>query len=277
MIKNQVTIPEKPAWIDDEWLRLAEENMKARGQWNWGPDDEQMFDWFGGDDGTLWVSECITEGPLVYKTALDSYNVRGIVMRPDLLHDEIYRESLRRASGLYCLLASCAMLRHDYPIQENPTSNMPDIGAKTFMRKALERLTQGVARSWFENHGWLLAYPKLVSSFAPQLYLFQHILEFGEIAITSQIQPKFGSVYLVRSFVDRAYWKIGRAKNTASRAKRFEVKLPIEIKLEHEIPCVNYIKAETHLHHVYVEKRVGGEWFTLDQTDVDEIKSIEWM
>ncbi len=88
-------------------------------------------------------------------------------------------------------------------------------------------------------------------------------------------EPNPGYVYLVQS--PTGTYKIGRAKNVSDRMSMFHVKLPFEIALLHTIECRNYHTAESELHARYASKRVNGEWFSLDDQDVADIKAIERM
>ena len=84
----------------------------------------------------------------------------------------------------------------------------------------------------------------------------------------------FGYVYLVKE-VNGRHYKIGRTKNIKSRIKTFGVTLPFRIKLEHEIKCDDYHKAEELLHSQFDEFRVDGEWFKLNPSAVRYIKEIK--
>ena len=85
---------------------------------------------------------------------------------------------------------------------------------------------------------------------------------------------KHGFVYLVRE-VNGDHHKIGRAKDVAKRVDIFNVKLPFKVELSHVIESDDYIGCEEHLHRLYRKKRVDGEWFALDDGDVEFIRGIK--
>lgn len=86
--------------------------------------------------------------------------------------------------------------------------------------------------------------------------------------------PRPGFVYLLKS-PSTGHWKIGRTRNPADRRKTFNVKLPFDVEYEHLIPSNDMNKAEAMLHAKYADKRLDGEWFDLDDNDIDWIKSFD--
>lgn len=81
-----------------------------------------------------------------------------------------------------------------------------------------------------------------------------------------------GFVYLVRS--EGGYYKIGRTKNPANRIKTFKVKLPFEIEYVAIIQTNDMYALEKELHKKYKPKKVNGEWFSLNDDDLNYIKSL---
>ena len=86
-------------------------------------------------------------------------------------------------------------------------------------------------------------------------------------------RKKPGFVYLLQS-PTRAY-KIGRTKSPENRIKTFGIKLPFEIEYVALIKTHDMNTLENQLHSRFETKRVNGEWFALDQEDIDYIKSLE--
>lgn len=87
--------------------------------------------------------------------------------------------------------------------------------------------------------------------------------------------PNYGFVYLVESTT--GHYKIGKSTKPEKRITEFvpsNVLLPIEFTLEHVIECDNYHKFEVMLHAHYASKRVKGEWFSLTENDVNQIKAF---
>jgi hypothetical protein len=82
---------------------------------------------------------------------------------------------------------------------------------------------------------------------------------------------KSGYVYLLQS--STGYYKIGRTSDPENRIKTFAVKMPFEIEYLHLIPTKSMAETERQLHHHFADKRVGGEWFALNNVDVATIKA----
>ncbi len=49
---------------------------------------------------------------------------------------------------------------------------------------------------------------------------------------------------------------------------------PLVITIIHSFFCKNYVKTEKHLLNMFAHKRLQGEWFALDKSDVDFITGI---
>lgn len=85
-------------------------------------------------------------------------------------------------------------------------------------------------------------------------------------------QEKSGYIYLVRAATGE--YKVGHSVDVGSRMKAFSVQPPFEYELVHAFPADDMAQAESILHNRFSEKRIMGEWFTLDKKDVDEIVRI---
>ena len=102
---------------------------------------------------------------------------------------------------------------------------------------------------------------------------------FGEIPAAyyeKVIIKKTGYIYIIRS--ETGEYKIGLTKNLktdGARLKSFSVQSPLEIELIHNFYADDTKQAEIKLHEKYAAKRVKGEWFALNQEDIDEIKNIK--
>jgi hypothetical protein len=82
-----------------------------------------------------------------------------------------------------------------------------------------------------------------------------------------------GYVYLLSS--DIGVFKIGKAIDITKRVKSLGVKIPIQVTLIHSFRSDDYSSAELALHEKFASKRTEGEWFKLDEDDVEYIKSIQ--
>jgi hypothetical protein len=105
----------------------------------------------------------------------------------------------------------------------------------------------------------------------------EKVIEFrksGYVAreICGQQYEKCGYVYVIRA--DTGHYKIGRTNNVPNRMKLFAVKLPFNFEIITHFPCEDMYEAESHLHDFFSEKRVNGEWFTLNQDDVEALKTV---
>lgn len=82
-----------------------------------------------------------------------------------------------------------------------------------------------------------------------------------------------GFVYLLKS--PSGAYKIGRTKNPKDRKRTFNVKLPFEIEFISLIKTPNMVNLERQLHDRFSRKHIDGEWFNLNEKDVQYIKSLE--
>jgi hypothetical protein len=82
-------------------------------------------------------------------------------------------------------------------------------------------------------------------------------------------QEVTGYIYVLRS---KYGFKIGKTVNLKDRTRLFEVKLPFKFEIELSDYVDNYSKVEADLHRRYAAKRLEGEWFDLDDNDIDNIR-----
>lgn len=90
-----------------------------------------------------------------------------------------------------------------------------------------------------------------------------------EVIGESMTGDKAGVVYLLRS----AYgYKVGRTRNVPARMRAFGVHLPFI----YTIPLCSWFAdchaAERRYHEMFAGKRINGEWFDLDEDDVQQIR-----
>lgn len=83
---------------------------------------------------------------------------------------------------------------------------------------------------------------------------------------------KQGHVYLAYS--DTGHHKIGISKEPEGRIKVFDTQMPVSVSIVHSFPADNARKAEEKLHTRFSDKHHNGEWFLLDDSDVNYIRSI---
>ncbi|WP_189615959.1 GIY-YIG nuclease family protein [Pigmentiphaga litoralis] len=78
-----------------------------------------------------------------------------------------------------------------------------------------------------------------------------------------------GHIYFLKSPYG---YKIGKTVNLRDRMRLFGVKLPFVNSLEYSFHTPDYTAAETGLHRHFAHKRLEGEWFALDEADLQYIK-----
>jgi len=86
-------------------------------------------------------------------------------------------------------------------------------------------------------------------------------------------KPVAGYVYLLQS--PTGYYKIGCTSNPHNRAKTFGIQLPFEVEFLALLYSEDMYTFEAEMHEEFAHKRVNGEWFALDDADVEYIKSME--
>jgi hypothetical protein len=83
-----------------------------------------------------------------------------------------------------------------------------------------------------------------------------------------------GFVYVLRAEEDGSC-KIGKTKSLSQRLSALSIQLPYRVKLEHSIRTLDIDAAERFFHTVFREKRLNGEWFRLNETDLAFLKEHE--
>jgi hypothetical protein len=87
-------------------------------------------------------------------------------------------------------------------------------------------------------------------------------------ASTTEVESKETRVYVM---IDKntGFYKIGRSKNPKARERTLQSEKPT-IEMLFNYPGLNIDEKE--LHNIFIEKRVRGEWFDLNGTDIQMIK-----
>lgn len=94
--------------------------------------------------------------------------------------------------------------------------------------------------------------------------------EKGSISFEKE---SFGYIYVIyiKDFAEKAYYKIGMAKNMENRIKSHQCSSPFEIKLACAYFFNNMRAEESYLHGLFMDKNIRGEWFDLSDEDLIEI------
>lgn len=78
-----------------------------------------------------------------------------------------------------------------------------------------------------------------------------------------------GYVYVIRS---QYGFKIGKTRHLHDRTRLFGVKLPFPIDVELSGWCRQYSATERALHVEFAQKRLEGEWFALNDADLESLR-----
>lgn len=87
--------------------------------------------------------------------------------------------------------------------------------------------------------------------------------------LLNEFNREAGFVYILKSEFG---YKIGKSKDISKRNKIFEVKLPFPFKITHYIKTIHYHLLEKQLHEKYHDKLINGEWFELNENDINELR-----
>jgi hypothetical protein len=94
-----------------------------------------------------------------------------------------------------------------------------------------------------------------------------HKVESNKSLISGDMEPG-GYVYLIKSPYG---YKIGKTKNMKQRSQLFSVKLPFQIEILRYGWFADYSATELRYHRTYAHKRLEGEWFNLNESDISAI------
>jgi len=91
--------------------------------------------------------------------------------------------------------------------------------------------------------------------------------------VVEQAQPSQPALYPGYVYVVEGggYYKIGLSNDVDRRLTQLAVQPPFELTVIHIIETDDMFGLEAELHEVFTDKRVRGEWFELDEED------IEWL
>lgn len=86
--------------------------------------------------------------------------------------------------------------------------------------------------------------------------------------------PRSGVVYVLKS----AYgYKVGRTRNVPARMRAFGVHLPFFYTIPLCVWFDDCVVAEGRYHEVFRSRRINGEWFDLDENDIELIRRRQFV
>jgi hypothetical protein len=85
-------------------------------------------------------------------------------------------------------------------------------------------------------------------------------------------KPKVTYLYMMRD-ERNGLTKIGRSVRPSERERTLQSEVP-SVSLIWSVESL--VHEEKELHRLYKDSRVRGEWFDLNESDVDYIKSLNW-
>ena len=92
-----------------------------------------------------------------------------------------------------------------------------------------------------------------------------------ELARRLRLAKGWGFVYI---FKGADYYKIGYSNRPPRRMIDISPKLPFSLRLICSIETNNAIALEAKLHQQFADKRLRGEWFSLNECDISAIKEL---
>ncbi|WP_211653456.1 GIY-YIG nuclease family protein [Planococcus alpniumensis] len=112
---------------------------------------------------------------------------------------------------------------------------------------------------------------------ASKVYLYEpNQAALKQVMESSEIPGEApGYVYFVQEHMNGSF-KIGKTKHVERYMNLFVVKLPFENKLIHLINSGNHHQTKAAFHKHFSDKRLEGEWFSLNQEDVAWLKAGDY-
>jgi hypothetical protein len=86
--------------------------------------------------------------------------------------------------------------------------------------------------------------------------------------------PTFGHVYLMKS---GKHYKVGHSNSAGRREYELAIQLPERLTTVHTISTDDPVGIEAYWHKRFDAKRLNGEWFNLDPTDIRAFKRRKFM
>ena len=141
------------------------------------------------------------------------------------------------------------------------TNNDPDFPYVAIKKRKQEFIAKKVVEYCKAKNG----YDDIIQLCKPILEKFDkhHVVDAGNA------NKESGEVYLFKS---GKYYKIGKTNDTVRRGNEIRIQLPEKMDLIHSIKTDDPSGIEAYWHRRFETKRMKGEWFDLNSTDIKAFK-----
>lgn len=146
-------------------------------------------------------------------------------------------------------------------VEKNKNSEFPSYGAIRRFAKTKEYLANKIIE-YCKNKN---KYEDILELCKPALESLRKDQNSDKIEADCNI----GEVYLFKS---GRYYKIGKTSDTVRRGKELRIQLPERTNLIHSIKTDDPSGVEAYWHKRFESKRMEGEWFNLDSTNIKAFK-----
>jgi hypothetical protein len=92
----------------------------------------------------------------------------------------------------------------------------------------------------------------------------------AEARLRDELPPKW--VYTIEVM---GFYKIGHTADVRGRLNALSAAMPFEPRLMHAFESNRYWAAEKELHEMFQDKHVKGEWYALDEVDLERLRAFD--
>ncbi len=202
----------------------------------------------------------IAVGDFTFSCCDNGPSSNGVVIPPTAdLNDPAYVKALGEALTCYPHLRDLMFIREMRYYWYGDSYDRQNI-TRVDVLEAIERF---LLQEDLEIPSWLIKFQHDIKNLLPVLQT--------DTSYRRKRTPD-GYVYLIVS--PEGHYKIGKTKNPENRKKTFEVKLPFRVEYVCVIKADDMDTLEKELHARFSDKRINGEWFSLNPEDVAYIQGL---